>query len=53
MDNENFFIKYFSLIILCIVIIIALVVVSSIFNLSFTRQEKHKLTKKVTFAPGI
>ena len=53
METFEFLETYFPFILLTIVIILALLVITSIFNINFSREKKKKLTRKVTFASGI
>ena len=53
MDSYEFFNTYFPFIILTVVIIVFMLVITSIFGINFNRQKRKKVTRKVTFAPGI
>lgn len=53
MNAIQFFREYFPAITLVTVILLAIFILASVFNLNFQRKKDQKLTKKVTFESNI
>jgi len=53
MNGIEFFNKYFPLITLVIVILLAIFIIASILNFNFEKKKNQTLTKKVSFDTNI
>ncbi len=53
MNGIEFFNKYFPLITLVVVILLAIFIIASIFNLNFEKKKNQNITKKVSFDANI